>query len=488
MAEKKSPSPEMALSIESTRLLERALQTLEQVGSEAMGQMPSLEDAPVAKEPAAKRPARPRRADLRLWDALLELDVEAARQAFEDGAPASTVRSGLNAFDRWLEGVGAKQQAWQQAEHGGAREAQQAFDALQSKAREMLELLASRGAAVARHGSYGDKEEVETSSQKGRLKGVRSWRDNWYAVPLAARPLLAGQAIAWSKEDSPNALKMSQTLSVAFEEGAYYWNSEINFAATFCEQGVKVEPAHWDKLEKSLYRNDSGSQVEDLKKILAVRHEPLSARLGALCAQVAINADDAKMLLMVAQKGGLGCEVGYGERHEPTPTLLWALQHNAKTKVDPKAEGGATLGRDCFEALAKIPQMVEAAREGFKAEALGSVDGEEALSLLKRFPFMAEPDKQGQNIAHAWVDGRWLSIHSINKFKKLLNGGFAHMLSQPNKKGKTPLDVLKAGGGTRALRQAVADWDATYAKWEKKDMKTVAPAPRSVKKTVSKRL
>jgi hypothetical protein len=479
------------LSPESVALAQSALAALEKMGAEELSKLASMHgEAPAPKEKPA-RPARARRADLRLWDAVFELDEVGAREALADGAPAHMSRSGKTLFDRWFDGVVHGQARIDQEDGPQKAAMQQAFEKNVQALGRLLDQFDSRmrGSSWPSGELDPDELKIEPASLEGRQQALESWRLCWSVYAPVFKKALLQVALGWRERAGPGRMSTEQALDCVVQSAAdLRWREPLHLAGDLCEATeATLTPSQWKHVEDVLASQDDASQAPILTQMLARQDAPLSAKLGALCAQVAINADDAKLLVKVASLGGLSSTLGYGHRRAACPALLFALEVQTKRKT----EDGKIFGRDCFEVMAKVPEMVEAARAHFKASALRNCDGEEAVELLTRFPFMAGLDGERKNIAHSWSEGRYLSIQSIYKLKRLLNGGFASLLSQRDGDGKTPIDLIKLSHGTSALKKAVADWSETYAKWEKKEMRSDAPSPRSTadaKKAASKRL
>lgn len=297
--------------------------------------------------------------------------------------------------------------------------------------------------------------------------GIMSLAKRWHEEPAEAGGLPAGE---WRE------LILAKMLSEDEPSWGDTWEMMAGCSQTF---GETFTAAQWETVasisSKSLLQ---GSYVRDsIKKILRVQGEKIGAGAASKIMALAVSAEDVEMLALIASRAqsvhwvdrDIACE--FLSEHEqdlveatPSDVSMLALALVAETRMIGKK--GRVSGRSCFEALASVPEAVEAAVAAPSPRAMAGADEVEFMELALRFPGIDKPDAFGNNVAHWWAVAGEMDKCKRKRFLRLLNSPLRHLMTEKNNDGETPLSLMQ-----KILTDSERKkWAKNFAAWEKEDL------------------
>lgn len=252
--------------------------------------------------------------------------------------------------------------------------------------------------------------------------------------------------------------------------------------------GETFTAAQWEKVASITSKSlREGSYVADsIKKALKIPGEKIGARAASKIMALAVSLQDVEMLALIASRAQsvhwvereVACDLIFGQEQNPellgsdpvdVPMLALAL-FSEKRMIGKRVLDD---GRSCFEALASIPEAVEAALATPSPRAMAGVDEVEFQELALRFPGIDKPDAMGNNVAHGWAVLTEMDKCKRKRFVRLLNSPLKHLATEKNAAGETPLSLMQ-----KVLYEDQKEkWAKNFAAWEKKDLAKTSEEP-----------
>lgn len=338
---------------------------------------------------------------------------------------------------------------------------------------------------------------------KERRKMLADWSANWSGIASTESKVARGLIIAsteskiaralisvakrWHEEpEAVGGLPAMEWRKVILGEmnnnPAAGWGASWEMMANF--SGDLEAPMSANDWEQALSCEENIVELAHerswIKALLKIQVEPIQAAQVNKLMAVAVSLNDVRLLGLVASKS---CGVDWVEGPVSQRAIsLLVRAGEQKGLVSMLALGlitqkrvtrsGKVLGRECFEALASVPEAVDAAMQTPSPGAMARIDECELEELSKRFPGIEAPDKDGNNVAHWWARAADDDKGKRRRFIKLLNSPMRHLALDKNSDGQTPLAILLDELSDEEKKK----WNKKFAAWEASGLAAAAPS------------
>lgn len=305
------------------------------------------------------------------------------------------------------------------------------------------------------------------TSEKKMEQGIMSLAKRWHEEPVEKGGLPAGE---W--RELILAKMLSQNNGSGWEDS---WEMLASCSQAF---GESFTSEQWEKVaaisSKTLHQ---GIFVrESIKKTLRIPGEKVGPAMATKIMAVAVCAEDLEMLALISSRAQsvnwLESDVACGflciheQCAEPAASEVSMLTLGLARSKRKLGKDGRIEGRGCFEAIASIPEAVQAALATPSPRAMIGVDTDEFMELARRFPGIDKPDAEGNNVVHWWALANEPDGCKRKRFIRILNSPLRPLASMANNEGETPLSLMQ-----KVLVASEAElWAKNFAAWERKDL------------------
>lgn len=333
---------------------------------------------------------------------------------------------------------------------------------------------------------------------------ARSWSDGWSEagnsgpeMKSALKSALISVVKRWHEEpEAVGGLPAMEWREIILDSMASdqvsTWGDSWEMLANFSKElGEPLAAKEWERALAHQGKVSGLAYVQSwVKVLLKIQRDPINPAETNRLMALAVGLNDVEMLGLIANKA-LGSDwvencvsqntIGNGltiQTEEEEPVSILALGLLAPRRVSSR---GKVFGRECFEALASIPEAVAAAIGTPSPSAMQGVDEQELAELVRRFPGIEAPDREGNNAAHWWARAINNEKALRKRFIRLLNSSMAHLATTKNNDGETPLAIFIEELSERQRGK----WNKDFARWEAEKLcgSAAAAAPSRGKKT-----
>ena len=467
----------------------------------------TLREGPRSREAKTRGPRKaPSNSHVLLRKAVEKLDADEVERLLAEGAsvwPQDKAARG-SIFDAWLSSARSSK-----AKASDAARVAIALDKAGAPMFSASEFETGAKQKVALEKSARALAQGGDLARKERLRIAGEWIDDWHRFGETAAKALGALWASWGGDgDEAARVSPADAARVAFYRKERHGALSLGFLGVIGAR-AQLSPAQWKDVAALLGAQtlwpewdnmNYGLRAWEAEAALGLGGGGLDARTAGELARAAIRLDSPAALAKAAGKGpkegfklpaAAWADMGAtGKREEGPPALAYAAGATRKRR-DPQ---GIERGWACFDAMAKVPALVEESARNPAPEAFAALTSAQLQEVWEKFPEILGPNAQGDNALHFAAKNRWGDVEEGAVFcRRIFKCGMGAALAfEPNAQGEPALKRLRQiFHGERAAPAGAPEpelsWEAFLAGLEKKELKAQTQPPKR-KKAVSSRL